>query len=58
MKLRFSFIVLLGVASFCNAIPLRDSIGNDNEVNEEMMRGKLFIDLLILIWLLIFNNIV
>ena len=44
MKLWLSFTVLIAVASFCKAVPLKDNIGNSNEVDEEM-KGKSSIDL-------------
>ncbi len=43
MKLWFNFIVLVAAASFCQAVPLKDNLGNDNEVSEEMMKGRMFI---------------
>ena len=43
MKLWFNFIVLVAAARFCQAIPLKDNLGNDNEVSEEMMKGRMFI---------------
>ena len=37
-----SFVVLVAFASFSQAVPVRVAAVNDNQVNEEMMRGKLF----------------
>ena len=39
MKLWLSFFVLVAVSSFSQAVPLKDVAIDDNEVNEEMMRG-------------------
>ena len=39
MKLWLSFFVLVAVSSLSQAVPLKDVAIDDNEVNEEMMRG-------------------